>query len=134
MVLTKLVLTKLVLTKLVLTELVLSQLVLVEPVDLVLLWSKLRLLELVLSPKVGLELLLLLWQLLDKLLPGVEELLAGLEHLLARLQQALVLGADLGSRRRHQGTVLAKLGLHKLVRVVLELVEAALSQLPPLKP
>jgi hypothetical protein len=97
LVLAKLVLTKLVLAKLVLTKLVLAELldrstklihalndlaelsILRKPVDLIL-WQKLcllellLLLELVLRPEVGLELprLLLLWELLEKLLPGVE--------------------------------------------------------------
>ena len=114
--LTKLALSKLALTKLALSKLALRRKLVLPKLVLskLVLSHKLTLLKLVLRSKVGLELVdvvLLAGQLLDELLPVVEELLARLEDLLPGLEQTLTAGTELGCCGLHQWTALPQLGL-----------------------
>ena len=114
--LSKLILTELALSKLILTELALRRKLVLPKLGLtkLVLSHKLTLLKLVLRSKVGLELVdvvLLAGQLLDELLPVVEELLARLEDLLPGLEQTLTAGTKLGCCGLHQWTALPQLGL-----------------------
>lgn len=116
------VVVELVLTKLVLRrELVLLELVWLELILLELILLKLVLLELVLWAEAGLKLLLssLQWELLDKLLPTVQELLPAGQDLLSVLKELLPSPGQLGGRCLNKRTVWLQLGLYELVGVVL---------------